>query len=234
MHVHNDPGEGQARGSVAPALTLTATLLFLWASYVAASRLPNSTGWENGPVENLQVAMLLAGGLVALHGGHVHQPGRLRTFWRLMAPIWFVLAVRELSWGACFLPPYDVAIETGPKFSSSVQLWYRPAVPYLLLALLGLLLFQFVRTGQIYFLAALWKRRQVPWVELSCAVLCMLASGAAEGHLYVDLAFEHHWMAQNFEELSETGAYALVLMAQWRVFRDSILQSRDASGGLGR
>jgi hypothetical protein len=170
------------------------------------------------------VGLLLAGGMLALRYGHALGPGQRRTFWQLMAPLWFVLAARELSWGACFLPPYDMVQDTGPKFSSSVQLWYRPAVPYLLTVLLGMLLVRFVRTGQIQFLAALRKQGGLPVVELACAMLCLLASGAAEGHLLVDLGFQARWASQNFEELSETVAYGLVLVAQWRVFRGSSVQ----------
>ncbi|GHC84851.1 hypothetical protein GCM10007320_29390 [Pseudorhodoferax aquiterrae] len=162
--------------------------------------------------------MLISGGLLALRYAQTQTAAQLRTFWRLMAPVWFVLAARELSWGACFLPPYEMAADTGPRYSSTVQLWYRPMVPYVLSALLAVLLLRFVWTGQVPFLATLWKRRAVPCVELVCAVICMLASGAAEGKLYVDLGLDVHWVAQNFEELSETGAYLLVLMAQRRVF----------------
>lgn len=203
------------------AVTVTATLLLLAGSYIASSRVPNWTGWENGPVENLQVGMLLAGGLFALRYAHAQEAGGLRRFWHLVAPIWFVLAARELSWGACFLPPHEMVADTGPTFSSAAQLWYRPAVPYLLSALLAVLLVGFIRTGQLHVLAGLWKQGGLPWIELACAAGCMLASGAAEGHLYFDLGFQVHWAAQNFEELSEAGAYALVLMAQWRVARSS-------------
>jgi len=202
-------------------IIVTATVLFLALSYFASSRLPNWAGWENGPVENLQVAMLIAGGLLALRYAQTQEPAQLRTFWRLMAPLWVVLAARELSWGACFLPPYEMAADTGPEYSSTVQLWYKPVVPYLLSASLGILLFGFIRTGQVRFLALLWKRKAMPWAELACASICMMASGAAEGKLYVDLSLDVHWASQNFEELSETCAYALVLLAQWRVFLGS-------------
>lgn len=209
------------------AVTVAATLLALAAGHFAASRVPSSVGWENGLVENVQVGLLLAGGLLALRHGRAHGSGRDRTFWFLMVPLWFVLAARELSWGACFLPPYAFDPGTGPKFSSSVQLWYRPAVPYLLAAVLGMLLLRFVQTGQFRFLTAVHRQGHLPVVQLGCAALCMLASGAAEGHLLVDLGFETQGAAQTFEELSETCAYAMVLLAQWRV---SCASTARASG----
>ncbi len=53
-----------ARSRHGPAAALIA--LGLIASYFAAPRLPFWFGWENGPVENTQAALLVAGALMAL------------------------------------------------------------------------------------------------------------------------------------------------------------------------
>ena len=200
------------------AVNCVSIVLLLVASYAMAPRLPQWTGWENGPVENLQVLMLCAGGLLAIRYGRAEPTQQRRTFWSLLAPIWFILAARELSWGACFLTPYATAPDTGPKFSSSVQLAHRTGILGAVALLVAVLLWRFVRSGQLRFLASLYREKRVPFAEIGCIVLCLLASGAAEGHLQVDLGLGPVWVAQTFEELAETGAYAALLLAQWRVF----------------
>ena len=205
--------------SSSAAVTGGSIIALLAVSYLIAPRLPNWAGWENGPVENLQVAMLCAGGVCAVLYGRAERLAQRRTFWFLIAPVWFILAARELSWGACFLPPFATAPDTGPKFSSSVQLAHRTAILMSVAACVGVLLFRFVRSGQLSFLARLYRERRMPFVEIGCIVFCLLVSGAAEGHLHVDLRLGSLWAAQTFEELAETCAYTALLLAQWRVFR---------------
>jgi hypothetical protein len=222
MSHHESIGPRPATGSPlsgSSAVTVASIFLLIAASYAMAPRLPNWAGWENGPVENLQVAMLCAGGLFAIRHGRAEQLDQRRTFWLLIAPIWFILAARELSWGACFMPPYATAPDTGPKFSSTGQLAYRSEILTAVAALVGVLLVRFVWSGQPRFLAKLYRERRVPFIEIGCVLLCLVASGAAEGHLHVDLGLHPGWVAQNFEEMVETGAYAALLLAQWRVFK---------------
>lgn len=196
--------------------------LALVGSYLVAAQWPGWVGWENGPVENMQAVMLAVGGLLALdRRRRCSLAGRPQqaAFWLVVAPIWFALAARELSWGAVFLPPLDFSAEMGPAFSSSRQLAYKGLVaPVLAFLLLGMA-WSFVRTRQHQTLARLWRAGGFPLLEIGTFVLCMLASTAAEGHMGLGIRGLGHAQAQTFEELAELWAYAALLLAQQRVWR---------------
>lgn len=203
------------RPSYPKALFLIAGLAL---SFFIAPRLPVWAGWENGPIENTQTLLLLAGGVIAvMHGRHARGV-QARGFWFIAAVLWFVMGVRELSWGAVFLPPYQVLIDTGPRFSSTLQLWYKPAIAPAL-GVLGLLCaWRFVRSRQHDLAARLWGQRAFPLLEFAVFVIGMVASAAAEHHLGLSLPFASEWAAQNFEELAEVWAYLALLLAQRRVW----------------
>src|SRR5690606_11801180 len=98
-------------------------VLALIASYLCAPLLPVTAGWGNGWIENLQALLPFAGGVGALcHAAQLPSP-RGTGFWHAVAPLWFILSFRELSWGAVFHSPVSFSQETGPMFSSSTQLW---------------------------------------------------------------------------------------------------------------
>ncbi|ROR24856.1 hypothetical protein EC845_0890 [Comamonas sp. BIGb0124] len=195
------------------------------ASYAAAPWLPPTAGWENGPVENLQAGLLFAGGLLALHwrrtaaqaGGDA---GRSHAvFWLMVAPIWFVLCARELSWGTVFMTPLAVVPELGPMFSSSQQLPYKPLVAPVIALILVWQLVLFVRTRQDRTLQRIWRGGGFPLVEIGLCVVGMLLSAEAEGHGFIGFSELSHAAQQTLEELAELWAYIALLLAQWRVAR---------------
>lgn len=187
------------------------------ASYLLAPFLPPWAGWENGPVENAQAALLFWGGVSALRYAAQSQPGRTRAFWWMVAPIWFVMVGRELSWGAALLAPLRFSAEMGPAFSSSQQLAYKPAVPPVVGMLAAFSLALFVRTRQDLTLQSLWQRRALPLAEIALFVAAMLLSNAAEGHMGLTIPWAEEWALQNLEEMAELCAYAALFCAQWRV-----------------
>lgn len=192
-------------------------LLALLASYLAAPHLPITAGWENGPVENLQAAALFAGGVLALWWRARASDARARAFWLIVAPIWFVLCARELSWGTVFMAPLEMSAQDGPTFSSSRQLPYKalvaPAIGLLLLAQAWL----FVRTRQHRTFERIWAARAFPWLEIGLFAIAMLVSTEAEGHGFIGLDGMAHGARQALEELAELMAYVALLLAQWRV-----------------
>ncbi len=200
--------------------------LVLGLGYAVSPTMPQSAGWENGPLENLQVALLLAAGIAALRYGMWSGPqhAQQHAFWTAIAPLWFMLVARELSWGAVFCTPIAFDGLIGPKFSSTQQLWYRPAVIPVVCVLLLWCSWRFGRARSLQLFTALRHARALPLVELGLFSVCMAASAVAEGHARPNSAdFFVHWKdraaAQNFEELAELCAFAALVCAQSRVMR---------------
>lgn len=73
--------------------------------------LPATIAWENGPLEILQVLILLAGAGLACF----FAKGNLRSMWSGVGGVFFLMIGRELSWGRVFFPT-GVVEETGPQF----------------------------------------------------------------------------------------------------------------------
>jgi len=89
-----------------PRRISTVNLLFvavMLLSYPVAALLPQAWGMENAVIENVQVLMLLYGCSAALFVWRHHAGLPLAALGLAVAPVWFVLAARELSWGAVLL-----------------------------------------------------------------------------------------------------------------------------------
>lgn len=181
-----------------------------------AHTLPVQLAWENHLIENAQVLLLFFGGVCALAFAAISKNKQFCWFAWMVAPLWFVLCLRELSWGAVFMAPLGTHDITGPWFSSSVQLWYKPAI-YPMLALVGLFsITVFLVTKQYKTLGMLGRWRSFPMLEILLAVLGSILTTAAEGHAGLSLPVTE---AQGLilEEWSEFFAYFSVFVAQWRV-----------------
>jgi hypothetical protein len=173
--------------------------------------LPYSWAWENGPIENGDLAVLGAGLIAALLcvGRAPHtQAARLCL---AAAPLWLLLIGRELSWGAVLIKPY--AFEHGQPLYSSRYLWYQAAVlPAILL-------------GAGYSLAVIWRYRLIKVVlqrlansrqlllTLVIGLLAAFIASAAEGHAGVQITSGSE-QAMVLEELSELIAYAALFSCQ--------------------
>lgn len=191
----------------------------LYAFYKIAPLLPDSWGWENGPVENTQVAILALGGFISIFFALKANQQPERCFWWVITPFWFSMAMRELSWGATLLPPIDFDPVMGPAFSSTLQLAYKPFIAPLLSAML-LIMVLAALWYRVYKLApVLWRTRSLPFAELFFFVISMLVSTASEGHMGMQISGLEHAKLQNLEELAELWAYVMLALAQWRVHR---------------
>ncbi|RMX08653.1 hypothetical protein D8I35_06210 [Corticibacter populi] len=210
---------------------ITATTIFLLVAYALAPSLPPRIGWENGPIENLQVALLLVGGVLALREAYrAEQPVR-RCVWWIVAPFWFALALRELSWGATMMVPLSVDSVTGPVFSSSQQLLYKWAVAPVLGFLLAVMAVAAVRWRIDRLLPLLWRQGGLPWLELGLFGICMMVSAATEGHMGLHVPGLDAGASQILEEFAELVAYFFLLLGQWRMRR---VLGRCAGSAQGR
>lgn len=201
---------------------LACLLLVLVLSYPATAMLPLSVAWENGWLENAQVVVLLAGAVMAVvHArdpafGSPPQGQAARGLAWALVPLWLLLAARELSWGAVFLPPVELTYE-GPVFASS-QLWYKPAVYPLAALMLAVCAWLLVRCRADRILLSLVRARQFVWAEVAVFLLAGLLSTYAEEHLGIAIAAPLYGRTVIMEEWAEVVAYATLVLAQWQVF----------------
>lgn len=205
-----------------PVIETAVCFLLILACYWLAPLAPAIEGWENGPIENTQVVILLSGLVCAIVFFFRLTEPRQKAFWLSVMPIWPILAARELSWGAVFYPPLEFMGYSGPVYSSHIQLWYKPFVTPVILVLLGLALLNFIRTRQHLTLLALFRGHHLPFSELFVVVLFMIASAASEGHMGDTLSMLldlDMGAPQVFEESTELFAYLTLLLAQYRVWR---------------
>lgn len=176
--------------------------------------LPAHWGWENSWIENLQVLILLLGFSCAAMFLR-RSPGRRdRLLWLGIAPVWLLVAARELSWGAVFAEPLAFTAE-GPQFSSNT-LWFKPYVYGLAGAALGTCagLLAAARLDRV--IGQMLRHGAFPWAEALVVLLAAMGSSLAEGHLGWDASALGD-QAQVLEELLELVGYMALVLAQARV-----------------
>ena len=218
--------------AVPPAAVTRHTLwaaCVLWAllGYPMARWLPVTMGWENGLLENLQLAQLLAGAGLALwyaRSGHA-------ALGYVAVAVWLVLAAREVSWGATlWAEPLGMGW-SGPVYSSSV-LWYKPFVYPAIGAVLLVAGVALVRSGALSLVYRLARSTQFVWVELVLAVAAAMAASYFEGQLPREAADPGLGMASLvLEEWLECAAYGALLVGQWQLFTLARLHARPQDHG---
>ena len=112
---------------------ISGILLILFAvplSYV----LPVSASFENGLLENLQVIILIAGGIYNLTLIHQSVDYQIADFHLWCAIFMFFMSFRELSWGRVF---YPIGMEaTGPVFVDMSNFAWRIEVYVIMVAVI--------------------------------------------------------------------------------------------------
>ncbi|WP_306397608.1 hypothetical protein [Telluria beijingensis] len=179
-----------------------ALLAALTACLPASLLLPAAWSREGGPLESLQVALLVMGCVLALSMALRAWPFRVARLALWVAPVWLLLAGRELSWGREWLGNLVW-----------LQLLARPGA----IVLLAWLLFSAWRDRIDEPLRAAFARR-TPWLGLLVVLGGAMGATCAEGHMSCHLPMaEPH--AQLFEELSELLAYGALCVIQHVVFQ---------------
>jgi len=188
--------------------------------YPMAWIFPVQWGWENGLVENTQLALCFIGFIFAVYAIFNTKDKNLRWFWSIIITIWFIMFWRELSWGACFYPPTSIDPQTGGTYPSAL-LWYKPVIHPLLWVLLAFIALVFFIKQQYCTVATLWREKQFPLVEFILALIGALISTAAEEHMHLSLPFVSYFsegQVQMMEELGELAMYIALLAAHARVW----------------
>lgn len=186
-------------------LTLWALVLYLALIYPLSGIFPDWVSFENGPVENLQVAVLLAGSLLCL-SWRVRSKGNLRLVWLSGAILFFILAFRELSWGRVFTP-LGCAANGEPIFMAAADMPYRTEIHACVGALALLALYLLVRFAP-------WKkivrRRLLPWPQLLLCVIGMTLCTVGDHK-----AIFHTLRDQQLEEMGELLLYLSLCHGAW-------------------
>ena len=187
--------------------------MLLAASIPVAVLMPSQWGWENSWIENAQVVVLLGGFGASATFLHRASTRSDRTLWLGIAPIWLLIAARELSWGAVFADPVGFTVD-GPQFTSNT-LWFKQYVDSaggLVFAACALLL-AIARIDRV--ISRMIRSSVFPWAEALVVLLAALGSSIAESHLGFDADFLGT-QAQVVEEMVELVGYlALVLAQAW-------------------
>lgn len=192
-------------------------LAALLASYPISAVLDPGWGREGGFLENAQVLVLGAGFVAAMLAFLRTRPGRTALLALWAAPVWLLLAGRELSWGRVLLPQPE--LEATHSLAAHGIVWLqhvvRPGAVLLVLALLlaawRFRLDEVVRAG---------LARHTPWLCFAVALAAALGSTCAEGHMSCSLGLAAG-RSVVFEELAELLAYVSLVMIQGAVLRQA-------------
>lgn len=175
----------------------------LLACYPVSAILPAPWSREGALLENLQVLVLGAGGLYALGYWLRTRPQRVSLLALWGAPVWLLLAARELSWGRVLFPE--------PAHGASA-FWLEPAVRPLAALVLAWLVFSAIRY-RIHEVLRVVLAQRVPWLAMAVVLVGALGSTCAEGHMGCSLGLPPA-RAEMVEELSELMAYLALFSIQ--------------------
>ena len=191
----------------------------LISGYMFSLVLPNEWSWENNWLENIQTFILLVGLMFSVYR-YAREPNkRFARLWLAAIPVWFIFISRELSWGAVFFEPLFIDPITGPTFSSSEQVPWKPLVSPLLVILLLFSIVLFIKANLYQLLVAQWRNGDFPLIEILLCLTGVFLSNEAEGHGLFGFPHLGEGELQLMEEWSEVWAYAALLLAQWHFFR---------------
>jgi hypothetical protein len=213
-------------------------LVLLIAVYPLARRLPERSSWENGWVEDAQIAILLIGfSWAAWTWGKLRRAPAARIAPGCTAALrlslialafWLLCAGRETSWGATFLT-HGVMEADGPYFSSS-KLWYHMAIKPLVLAAVAVAVLAFLRWRLDRPLVALMRRHRFPWFEFVLGAAAALMATLSESSMFFE-AQDTEALRMMVEELAEAVCYLALLLVQARLF-DELRGDRVAGGAV--
>lgn len=178
---------------------------YLLAVYPLARIIPYEMTWENGPIENFQVLLLLVGALINWRL-YKNSAGTVKMYlWQ--AVFFAVLTARELSWGRVFL--VVGANEDGPIFQE-----FGPNQKLIIHGLVGLLIL-WLLVNLIRWVP--WKRVLRLGLELPWGFLIVILSSVFLMHIgEKGLLGLGHKVGQSLEELSEVNVYfGLCCLSAW-------------------
>lgn len=176
----------------AMALTIISVLLLFV--------LPREIAYENGFLENLQVAELLVGAAFSVFLAAKAIEKEERSLWQAAFISFLLIAARELNWGRVFYP--TAALN---KFLPLKDLWYGPVV-YPLVTLAAVAIICLFWRGRFFLFGA---RRKLPLWNCVLFVSLFLAADYAE-HRPLSF-FGQSYDGEILEELFECICYLMMI-----------------------
>lgn len=176
----------------AMALTIISVLLLFV--------LPREIAYENGFLENLQVAELLVGAAFSVFLAAKAIEKEERSLWQAAFISFLLIAARELNWGRVFYP--TAALN---RFLPLKDLWYGPVV-YPLVALAAFAIIYLFRRGRFFLFGA---RRKLPFWNCIFFVSLFLAADYVE-HRPLSF-FGQSYDGEILEELLECICYLMLI-----------------------
>lgn len=191
-------------------LSLSLLFLYLLLIYPLSGMLPDWASFENGPLENAQVIVLLGGALLCIHFAHYSQGSPTHGMWLPSAVVFLILAFRELSWGRVFMVKGYSAIGE-PIIPGSSEMPFHTAIHVGVGIAAVLCLYFLIRYAP-------WKRifREIrlPLAQLALIVICIALNTLGDHH-----AMFHTMRDQIIEELAELLMYLTFCHTAWYYYR---------------
>lgn len=191
-------------------LSLSLLFLYLLLIYPLSGMLPDWASFENRPLENAQVIVLLGGALLCIHFAHYSQGSPTHGMWLPSAGIFLILAFRELSWGRVFMVKGYSAIGE-PIIPGSSEMPFHTAIHVGVGIAAVLCLYFLIRYAP-------WKRifREIrlPLAQLALIVICIALNTLGDHH-----AMFHTMRDQLIEELAELLMYLTFCHTAWYYYR---------------
>ena len=199
---------------------------FTWITFVAligwlpvGFLVPETWGWENGPIENFQFAFLLFGIYASWRASRTYKDDDvLRGWWLWSILAWLIIIGREMSWGRNFFPatpPGEVPVFLGRE-ELSFGPFIHPLIFFSALILVVGLAWNFD-----------WKKLKttirIPVYDATAFVICFLCFTLFEQDV-IDVPDEYN---MRMEEIGETIAYwCLVNIVYLNGFREKSNEER--------
>lgn len=175
-------------------------VLYFFLMLLLESLLPAWTGEENSIIENLQLVILLTGFIYCFRNHKLTFPncqGNTKALWKAGMIYFFLLSMREISWGRTFIYNAD-----GSQIQYSQMGLYgklvHPAVAILIITLI-ILLYR-ARIGNIL------RSMEFPQKPFCLLLIFIFAAWIAERTSFI------YFHGQVAEELAEFGAYMMMLL----------------------
>lgn len=116
------------------------SIFLLLACYPLAQFLPPEYGWENGLIENVQAILLLIGAMFCFNCAYYFFKGMGYT----IGFLYFIMFMRELSWGRVFFPKETID-EMGPKFISMSSIPQHDLIHAIIVIMIAVILYGFYK-----------------------------------------------------------------------------------------
>lgn len=179
-------------------------LLYLLLIFPVSALLPYRFAFENGPIENIQAAILLGGALLCVCFFRISHPG-IRGMWLAVSGLFLLLALRELSWGRVFFVERYTA--DGPVILPAVEMPFYWEIHIAAGLLAAACLYGLIRCTPW---RQIFHEFPLPRFHLVLLILCLILVTLGDHHMMYRTLRD-----QTIEELAELLMYCTLCHTAW-------------------